>query len=71
MIWVYVLGQERRVCETRLAGDGEGYELILGDSAGTHVEGFRELPDLLRREHEILAAWRAQGWQPTTAKVSA
>lgn len=71
MIWFYVLGAERRICETRLSADGDGYELIIGESGGTHVERFRDLPGLLRREHEVLAAWRAQGWQPTTARVSA
>lgn len=68
VIWFYVLGQERRVCETRLAAEEDGFELIIGDSSGSHVEHFRDLPELLRREHEVLAAWRAQGWQPTTAQ---
>lgn len=71
MIWFYVLGTERRVCETRLAADGDGYELIIGERGGTHVERFRDLPELLRREHEVLAAWRAQGWRSTTTNVPA
>jgi hypothetical protein len=71
VIWFFVLGHERRVSETRLALEGDGYELIVSDSSGNHVEHFTELPKLLAREHELVAAWRAQGWRPTTVKVPA
>jgi hypothetical protein len=63
MVWFYVRGGERRSCETRLAADGEGYELAVEDGSGTHVEAFGSLARLLSREHELLSAWRAQGWR--------
>lgn len=66
MVWFYALGSARRICETRLAVEGEGYELVITDSSGTHVERFPELSQLLSREHELLAAWRAQGWRSTS-----
>ena len=67
MVWFYALGQERRICETRLAAEADGYELVVTDSAGTRVEHFAELSQLLHREHELLAAWRAQGWRSATS----
>jgi hypothetical protein len=66
VVWFYALGPERRICETRLAAEGDGYELVVTDSSGTHVERFPELSELLHREHELLAAWRAQGWRSST-----
>lgn len=71
LVWFFVLGQDKRCCETRLAADGDGYELVVTDRSGEHVEHFAELSDLLSREHELLAAWRAQGWRSTTLKASA
>jgi hypothetical protein len=64
MVSFYVRGQERRSCETRLAEDDHGYELVLNDAAGSHIERFLTLRKLLAREHELFAAWRAQGWRP-------
>lgn len=68
MVWFFALGEDRRRCETRLAEDGAGYELVITDSAGEHVERFDTLPNLLSREHEVIAAWRAQGWREATIK---
>lgn len=65
MVWFYSRGADTRTCETRLALDGQGYELIVTDADGPHVERFNELSNLLAREHELLAAWRAQGWRET------
>ena len=63
MVWFFGRGYENRSCETRLAADGDGYELIVTDGDMTHSEKFADLPRLLAREHELLAAWRAQGWR--------
>lgn len=54
---------ERLSCETRLAFDGPGYELVVEDASGSHVERYGDLGRLLAREHELLAAWRALGWR--------
>ena len=63
MVWFYLRGSDTRTCETRLALDGQGYELIVSDTEGVRTEQFDELANLLAREHELLAAWRAQGWR--------
>ena len=65
MVWFYSRGSDTRTCETRLAVDSQGYELIVTDAEGVRVERFDELANLLAREHELLAAWRAQGWRET------
>jgi hypothetical protein len=63
----YHLGNERRFCETRLTADGSGYELVIVEDGREHVEQFDNVPDLLSREHELLAVWRAQGWRNATS----
>lgn len=62
MVWFYARGKERRSCETRLALVGDGYELVIREGRRAWVEPFTELRQLLAREHELLAAWKAQGW---------
>ena len=53
MVWFYSRGADTRTCETRLAVDSQGYELIVTDAEGVHVERFDELANLLAREHEL------------------
>jgi len=62
-VYFYRRGGDLRICETRLAEDGPGYELVVTVDATVHIERFAGLPDLLAREHELLQAWRAQGWR--------
>jgi hypothetical protein len=50
-------------CETRLNPDGPGYQLVIVEDDHQRIENFAELPRLLAREHELLQAWRAQGWR--------
>ena len=63
MVWVCALGNQRRSCETRLALDGVGYELVITEETGIRTEQFSDISRLLSREHELFAAWRAQGWR--------
>ena len=63
MVWLYSRGADRRSCETRLAGDGEGYELVIEESGTTRIERFARYWALLAQEHEILTGWIAQGWR--------
>lgn len=63
MIWFYRRGNESRTCETRLAADGVGYELVVTTDGQVQIEHFDELNKLLAREHELLSAWRALGWR--------
>jgi hypothetical protein len=50
-------------CESRLDPDGPGYELVVTlEDRRVHIERFTEIAALLAREHQLLQAWRAQGW---------
>jgi hypothetical protein len=42
---------------------GNGYELVICEDEAEHIERFDRIGDLLFREHELLAAWRAMGWR--------
>jgi hypothetical protein len=64
MIWFYERGDERLRCEIRLAIDREGYELVVVHPDGTErTEQFIDFVQVLRREHELDRAWKAQGWR--------
>ena len=62
VVWFYSRGPAKRSIETRLALEGDGYELVIDDGL-KRVESFPDLPTLLTREHELRDAWKAQGWR--------
>jgi hypothetical protein len=62
MLYVFLRGQERKTCETRLSADGEAFELVVAEDGVEHIDRFRTIERLLSREPELLQAWRAQGW---------
>lgn len=68
MVWFFALGRDSRRCETRIARDGGGYELVVTDASGEHTEHFANLANVLSREHQLRTAWRAQGWRERTEK---
>jgi len=70
VIYFFRRGTDRRSCETRLRGDGPGYELVVTDAGTERIEPFTELADMLAREHELLQAWRAQGWRDAVAPAT-
>jgi len=63
VVYVFRRAGETITCETRLQVDGHGYEIVTTRDGTTSVEAFNRLPDVLAREHELLQAWRAQGWR--------
>jgi hypothetical protein len=63
MLYVFTRGQQRKTCETRLSGDSDGFELVVVEDGIEHVDRFPTIDRLLSREHELLQAWRAQGWR--------
>lgn len=64
MLWFYERNGERLRCEIRLATTREGYELaVTQPDAAETVEHFCDFVQLLRREHELDRAWKAQGWR--------
>jgi hypothetical protein len=63
VIYFFKLGNKSRSCETRLNPDGPGFQLLVTENGDTRVEDYDALPAVLAREHELVQAWRAQGWQ--------
>ena len=55
-------------CETRLSADGAGYELVIAEDGVERVDHYTTMERLLAREHELVQAWRAQGWAEPQAK---
>ena len=68
MIYFLRRGTGRLSSETRLNPLGPGYELVVTMDGATRVESFQDLAGLLSREHELLQAWRAQGWSEPQPK---
>lgn len=55
-------GSQRMSCEAREAM--LWYELVVTEPDGvTRVERYTERAGMLRRQHELLCAWKAQGWR--------
>lgn len=48
--------------ETRLNPAGAGFQIVVTRNGETQIEAFETLSAMLSREHELLQAWRAQGW---------
>jgi hypothetical protein len=63
MIYFFRRADAQLSSETRLNPEGPGYQLVITENGQTRIESFDELPKLLGREHELLQAWRAQGWR--------
>ena len=58
---IFAKGNQRQSCELHEAS--LWYELIVTGTNGVpRVERYTERAAMLRRQHELLAAWRAQGW---------
>ncbi len=51
--------------------DGEGYELVIRDPGKMHIERFSDFRKLLSREHQLLTAWKAQGWRNAESAYAA
>jgi hypothetical protein len=62
MTWIFIKGKQQMSCETREAM--LWYELVLTDASGVQrFERYTERAGMLRRQHELLCAWKAQGWR--------
>jgi len=67
VVYFFRRGADALTCETRLNPDGPGFEVVVTENGESHVERFETLPAMLSREHELLQAWRAQGWREARA----
>ena len=63
MIYFFRRGSESLTAETRLNPEGPGYQLLITEHGASRLESFETMATLLSREHELLQAWRAQGWR--------
>jgi hypothetical protein len=63
VLYFFRRGGAALTCETRLNPNGPVYQLVITENADERIENFAELSNLLSREHELLMAWRAQGWR--------
>jgi hypothetical protein len=62
MTWTFAKGSQRMSCEAREAM--LWYELVVTSPDGVaRVERYTERAGMLRRQHELLCAWKAQGWR--------
>jgi hypothetical protein len=58
----FAKGDQRQSCEVREAS--LWYELVVTPPDGkARIERYTERAALLRRQHELLCAWKAQGWR--------
>lgn len=65
MLYFFRRGDVALSCETRLNPMGAGFQLVIIENGHEQIETFSELPKLLAREHELIQAWKAQGWRET------
>ena len=67
---LFAKDDQRQSCDVHEAS--LWYELIItGPNGVTRVERFTERAAMLRRQHELLAAWKAQGWRELEAEPAA
>jgi hypothetical protein len=59
---LFAKGNQRQSCDVHEAS--LWYELtITGPNGVARVERYTERAAMLRRQHELLTAWKAQGWR--------
>jgi len=67
---LFAKGKQRQSCDVLEAS--LWYELIITEgNAAKRVERYTERAAMLRRQHELLTAWKAQGWQEVEAEPAA
>lgn len=71
MGWLFVRGTEQLHCESRVGGREGACELVLTLPHGIRqVEQYPDRAALLRRQYELIRAWKAQGWRELDADVA-
>ena len=67
---IFAKGAQRQSCEIHEAS--LWYELVITAPNGvTRVERYTERAGMLRRQHELLTAWKAQGWKEVEPEPAA
>jgi hypothetical protein len=67
---VFAKGRQRQSCDVH--EESLWYELLITEPNGvSRVERYTELAALLRRQHELLTAWKAQGWRELEPEAAA
>jgi hypothetical protein len=66
----FAKGNQRQSCDVHEAS--LWYELVITAPNGvSRTERYTEKAAILRREHELLTAWKAQGWTEFEAEPAA
>ena len=66
-VMLFIKGNRRQSCEIQEAS--LWYELHITEANGVaRVERYTERAAMLRRQHELLTAWKAQGWVEVEAE---
>ena len=64
---VFAKGKQRQSCDVH--EQSLWYELVITAPNGvSRVERYTERAAVLRRQHELLTAWKAQGWRELEAE---
>ena len=64
----FAKGKHRQSCEVQEAS--LWYELVVTEPNGkSRIERYTERAQMLRRQHELLTAWKAQGWREIEPEV--
>ena len=72
MGWSFVRGAERVECEARGSREAGPCQLVLTLPGGVkQVEQYPDQAALLRRQFELIRAWKAQGWQEAETGIEA
>jgi hypothetical protein len=67
---LFAKGDQRQSCDVHEAS--LWYELLItGPNGVKRVERYTERAAMLRRQHELLTAWKAQGWRELEAEPAA
>lgn len=70
MAWSFVRGTERLECEARSSRQAGTRELVITLQDGVRqVEQYPDHAALLRRQFELIRAWKAQGWREIDAQA--
>ena len=67
---LFAKGDQRQSCDVHEAS--LWYELVItGPNGVKRVERYTERAAMLRRQHELLTAWKAQGWRELETEPAA
>lgn len=70
MVWLFARGAERLRCETRDGDTGSHHLAVTMPDGVERVEQYPDSAALIRRQCELVEAWKAQGWRELKAQAT-